>query len=287
MKKNWFTLLLWFIVQINFGQSLFEQGTQTMGDILHSDCCWLGKYKISGSIGTYFNKITYLSNDNTQFIDYNRYGVNYNMNIKFYKEFQLRFSLFGDLNQDKTQPKWLSNLYYSIGNYNWRNHTFSYGYENYQPNRFDGTYNFFDNMKRGFFFLSFNHYALGEYFTKMKWDETTQLYFSPFLRYQYEYTDRYGKQVLGNHKFVLGASSRYVIWHNIYIEGAVYFYPKSESKMPWDPDFTYGFGYFDWRSFKINFSYGNWIANRFPWNKKEMKNDFSNGEFKLLFSYIW
>ncbi len=286
MKKLILIGLL-LVVQSSLAQGFFGKGSQTMGDVFNSDCCWLGKYKISGSLGTYFSKITYKSNDNTKFIDYNRYGVNYNMNIAFYKDFQVRFSLFGDLNQDETKPKWLSNLYYSIGNFNWRNHTFSYGYENYQPNRFDGTFDFLDNMKRGFFFVSFNHYALGEYFTKAKLDETTQLYTSPFIRYQYEYTDRYGQKVLGNHKFVLGASTRYVIWNNFYIEGAVYFYPDKKSKMPWDPDFTYGFGYFNWRSFKFNFSYGNWIANRFPWNKKEMKNDFSNGEFKAVFSYIW
>ena len=44
-------------------------------------------------------------------------------------------------------------MFYSLGVYNWKDNTFSYGYENYQPNRFDGSYNFLTNMKRGFFFV--------------------------------------------------------------------------------------------------------------------------------------
>jgi hypothetical protein len=257
----------------------------TMKEVLNSDCCLLGSYKITGYLGAYYNKITYLDPEEKE-IDYDRYGFNFFVSTKFYKEFQLRLSLYADMNQDKTKPKWLSNLYYSLGNYNWRNKTFSYGYENYQPNRFDGTYNWLDNMKRGFFFVSYNYYLLSDR-SSMMLDETSQIYLSPFVRYQLEYTDRYGEKVLGNNKFTIGMASRYVIWHNIYVEGAVYFYPNQESKVPWDPDFTYGFGYFDWRSFKVNFSYGNWIANRFPWNDKEMKNDFSNGDIKLTFSYIW
>jgi len=280
------TGLLIIISQQSISQGFYNDGTsKTMQDIIKADCCLLGQYKISGSFGSFFNKITY-QNADSKYIDYNRYGFNFNINAKFYKEFQLRLSLYADLNNEENKPEWLSNFYYSIGNYNWQNKTFSYGYENYQPNRFDGSYDLFENMKRGFFFLNFNYYVLTDN-NKLKIDGTSQIYISPFIRYQPEYTDRYGIEILGNHKFVIGSSIRYVILRNIYVEGAVYFYPKSESKLPWDPDYTYGFGIFNWKSFKINMAYGNWIANRFPWNEKEMKNDFSNGEFKIVLSYIW
>lgn len=286
MKKLFFSIIL-LSFQLNFAQGFFNGSGEsaTMQDVLQSDCCLLGQYKITGSVGAFFNKITYLSPQLKE-IDYSRYGFNFNVNTKFYKEFQLRLFFYADMNQDKHKPKWLSNLFYNIGVYNWKDNTFSYGYENYQPNRFDGSYDFLTNMKRGFFFVNYNYYLLKEN-SRMKFDETTQIYFSPFVRYQFEYTDRYGEKVMGNNKFILGASARYVIWHNFYIEGAVYYYPETESELPWDPDYTYGFGYFDWKSFKLNFSYGNWIANRFPGRKKQMKNDFSNGEFKVAFSYIW
>ena len=292
MKKKMIMITIMLVVQTGFGQSFNGDGvSKTMQDVFNADCCLLGQYKINGSIGTYFGKITYLSPDSEE-INYNRYGLNFNITTKFYREFQLRLSFFADLNQDENKPKWLSNMYYGIGNYNWENKTFSYGYENYQPNRFDGTYDFMDNLKRGFFFINYNYYLLNQQdnFSSSKlfiFDETSQIYISPFVRYQYEHTDRFGVNVLGNNKFTLGASARYVVWNNLYIEGAAYYYPTADSKMPWDPDFTYGFGYFNWKSFKLNFSYGNWIANRFWWNQKEMKNDFSNGEFKLSFTYIW
>ncbi len=285
MKK---LLNLWFLFALTglFAQDFYNPGSQTVGDLLNSSCCWLGKYKISGSVGGFFSKITYLKQPG-RYTDYQRYGTNANLTVKFYKEFQVRLMFYADFNQNDDKPSWLSNLYYNIGNYDWHNKSFSYGYENYQPNRFDGSYNFFENMKRGFFFVSYNYYLLGEGENPLKLDKTSQIYLSPFIRYQPEYTDRYGEKVLGYHKTVLGTAARYVIWNNFYVESAVYFYPVKKSKMPWDPDFTYGFGYFNWRSFKINFSYGNWIANRFPWNEKEMKNDFTNGEFKLLFNFIW
>jgi len=219
MKKITIITILFFSIQISTGQGFFGEGSSTMSDVFNSDCCLLGQYKIMGSVVGFYNKTTYLDNQKNE-INYNRYGLNYNITAKFYKEFQLRLSLFTDLNQDKTKPKFLSNMYYSIGNYNWHKNTFSYGYENYQPNRFDGTYNFFDNMKRGFFFTSFNFYALDQ-FAKLKLDETSQMYISPFVRYQFEYTDRFGEKVLGNNKTVLGASLRYVIWKNIYVEGFI------------------------------------------------------------------
>jgi hypothetical protein len=284
-KKLTIITILLVSIQISNGQGFFGEGSSTMADIFNSNCCLLGQYKILGSVGAFYNKTTYLDNNQNE-MNYDRYGLNYNITAKFYKEFQLRLSLFSDLNKDKTKPKWLSNMYYAIGNYNWRKNTFSYGYENYQPNRFDGSYNFFDNMKRGFFFTSYSIYGLSQK-SKLKLDGTSQIYISPFIRYQFEYTDRFGQKVLGHNKTVLGASARYVVWKNLYVEGAVFYYPVKASKMPWDPDFTYGFGLFNWQSFKLNLSYGNWIANRFPWNNKEMKNDFTNGEFKVLFSFIW
>jgi len=286
MKRIIIVIIFAVSAQGMFAQGFFNDGSsKTMRDVLQSDCCWLGQYKISGSLGMFYNKITYLSPEEKE-INYNRYGFNFNITTKLYKEFQLRLSFYSDLNQDETKPKWLSNFYYAIGNYNWRDKTFSYGYENYQPNRFDGTYDWWDNMKRGFFFISYNYQLLHQE-GGLKIDETSQIIVTPFVRYQFEYTDRYGVEVLGNNKMVFGTSLRYVIARNFYIEGAAYYYPDKDSKLPWDPDFTYGFGLFDWKSFKLNLSYGNWIANRFPWNDKDMKNDFTNGEFKLMFSYIW
>ena len=253
MKKLLFIWSFFAAASTVSAQDFYNPANNTVGDLLHSSCCWLGQYKISGSFGGFYSKITYRKSD-TEYTDYNRYGVSANLTVKFYKEFQIRLMFYGDLNQNDKKPAWLSNLYYNIGNYDWHNKSFSYGYENYQPNRFDGSYNFLENKKRGFFFISYNYYLLGEEKNPWKLDETSQIYITPFIRYQPEYTDRYGEKILGHHKIILGYAARYVIWNNFYVEAALYYYTSEKSKMPWDPDFTYGFGYFNWRSFKINFS---------------------------------
>lgn len=104
-------------------------------------------------------------------------------------------------------------------------------------------------------------------------------------KFTYEYSDKYGVNTVGNHKFVLGTSVRWSIAKKFYVEGAAYYYPDKQSVLPWDPDFTYGFGYFNWEAFRLNISYGNWIANRFPWNDKTMQHGFNNGELKVMFTW--
>jgi len=285
MKKKFIILILLFTTGLTYGQFYKYKAAGSLGKALNVNCCWAGQYRIFGDVGILFNKISYEKTPGN-YTDYMRIASTYALTVKLYKEFQIRTTFMADHHHDSLQPKWLSNVYYAIGWYNWRNKTFSIGYENYQPNRFDGSYNFMENMKRGFFFVSYNYYLIPEQ-SRLKLDKTTQIYLVPFLRYQPEYTDRYGLKVMGYNKFVLGTAARYVIWKNIYVEGAVYFYPGKQTVLPWDPDYTYGFGIFDWRNFSINLGYGNWIANRFPWNEKQMKNDFTNGEFHINFHFIW
>ena len=92
-----------------------------------------------------------------------------------------------------------------------------------------------------------------------------------------------------NGKPTAGIAVRYTCFWNIYFESAVYFYvhPTLE-KEPWDPDYTYGFGYFDWRSFRLSLIYGNWAVNRFPWNKTYYPNyGFLDGNFRLAANFTW
>jgi hypothetical protein len=58
--------------------------------------------------------------------------------------------------------------------------------------------------------------------------------------------------------------------------------------MPWDPDYTYGFGYFDWRSFRLSLTYGNWAINRWPGRKKVFEEyGFLDGQFRVIANWIW
>jgi hypothetical protein len=124
----------------------------------------------------------------------------------------------------------------------------------------------------------------------IKFDETSGIKMTYFVRYSIKYRDKFDKLnggLIGG-KAVIGVGSRYTIIKNIYIEGALYYYPEQYKKQPWDPDFSYGFGYFDWRSFRLSLTYGNWSVNRFPWNKNEYKRyGFLDGNFRITASWIW
>jgi hypothetical protein len=53
-------------------------------------------------------------------------------------------------------------------------------------------------------------------------------------------------------------------------------------KQPWDPDYTYGFGYADWHPGTLSIQYNNYSGNRFPWNPPSPGTGrFRNGSITL------
>ena len=66
------------------------------------------------------------------------------------------------------------------------------------------------------------------------------------------------------------------------------YYPYPEQKQPWDPDFTYGFGYFDWHPGTISVQYNNYSGNRYPWHKKSPDTGrFKDGAITISWSWMW
>jgi len=267
--------------------------TETIGQYDNFGQMWgiensiIGKSKIRGDVSYAFSLISYKPQDDTLYV-FPRNSVNLNFDFNLYKHLHLRTAFYIDMNTSPIKPPFLSDLYYQIGWYDWHNKSFSFGYENYQPhNLFQKNgrkTDWGENFKRGIFFVSYNLDLIGRR-SSFKSDASSQIRVVPAIRYFYEYTDKFGTEKAGNNKIVLTTAARWTIANNIYIEGAVFYYPIKETKLPWDADFTYGFGVFDWRAFKMNLSYGNWIANRFPGNKKEMSHDFFNGEVKASFTW--
>jgi hypothetical protein len=68
----------------------------------------------------------------------------------------------------------------------------------------------------------------------------------------------------GRHKTSLSLGCRYLRASGWYFEAALFAYPLRSQQQPWDPDFTYGFGYADWRPGAIAIRYDNYSGNRFP-----------------------
>ncbi len=260
------------------------------GDLFNSEKLLLGKNIFRGDVGYSLSKVSY-QDGSGELVEYFRHATKINFNINPWRDLYLRNTLMVDMNRPEIAPPWLSNYFFQIGYYNWRSNTFSFGYENYQPTTwYSENPTFWTNVKRGYFFGSYNYTFSNPDTVDLRplfWDNSSKITLEPFLRIHPEYPDE--RNELGGHfKPIIGGNIRYVIIANIYVETGLFYYPIPATKLPWDPDFTYGFGIYDWRGFRINLTYGNWIANRFPWHDNPLDYyDFLNGEFTLSFTYSW
>ena len=259
---------------------------QDFRDVFHKNKFLLGKKRIIGNVS--YNTGRVLVDDGHELHNEMRQALGFYTRLRFFEEFSLNSTFYWDFNP-RADQKWISDYTYSIGRYNWRKNKFNYGYENYVNNKYgDNWQTFSEKFLEGYYFLSYNHYPDG-LANKIRIDSTTSLRLIYFTRYAIHYLDaqdRVHGDILHG-KPTLGGAIRWTILWNIYVESAVYFYLDSR-KQPWDPDFSYGFGYFDWRSFRVSLTYGNWAVNRFPWNKKYYSNyGFADGNFKVVANWMW
>lgn len=258
-------------------------------DVLHYDKFLLGRNRISGNIS--YNTGRVLLDDGHSIHQEYRSALGFFTRIRFFEEFSFNSTFYKDFNP-RASARWVSDYTYSLARYNWRPNKFNYGYENYLNNKYtDDIKTKGDKFLEGYYFVSYSH-SLSEKFTKkIRLDTTTSIKFTYFTRYALKYRNEneVTRGGLFSGKPTIGAGFRYTMFWNIYVESAVYFYfNPAIQKQPWDPDFTYGFGYFDWRSFRLTFTYGNWAINRFPWNKSGYpRYGFVDGNFRLVANYIW
>lgn len=168
------------------------------------------------------------------------------------------------------QRSWNPDFDYSFGYDDWHPYTLSLVYSSYGGNRLN------PDRSRGERVTRFNegNWALGFKFPMPKGLDDIFL-----LRAQdaincntgFNYTPRYndlasGGKLRGKRSFALGC--RYSFENGWYFDFNLLAYPESRQKQPWDPDFTYGFGYFDWRPGTVSIQYSNYSGNRYPWNSR-------------------
>lgn len=258
-------------------------------DVFHLDKYLLGKNRILGSV-SYNTGGVLITDDNFKTYREFRQAISFFTRVRFWEQFSFNTTFFVDFNK-KATARWISDYSYTIGRYHWKNRKFNYGYENYLNNKYR------DNLKvmgekflEGYYFLSYQHGVGDSLREKLKFDESTNFKFIYFVRYFIKYRDEFNviHGGLDNGKVVLGFAMRYTIWKNIYAEGGVYYYTEPQKRQPWDPDYSYGFGMFDWRSFRVSVTYGNWAINRWPGSKNLYPGyGFLDGQFKATFNWIW
>lgn len=260
-----------------------------MRDVFHKDKFLLGKNRITGNHS--FNTGRVLINDGEKTHYEIRNAIGFYSRIRFFEEFSVNSTFFIDFNKEAS-ARWISNYTYAIGRYHWKPNKFNFGYENYLNNRYSDSWKEKgQKFMEGYYFLSYNHNLSDTAIRKISLDHSTNFKITYFARYAIKYRDANEIQHGGftSGKTTLGVGFRYTIVKKIYIESAVYYYPEEKiKKQPWDPDYSYGFGYFDWRSFRFSVTYGNWAINRFPWNKSHYPHyGFLDGNFRVILNWIW
>lgn len=262
-----------------------------MRDVLHKDKLLMGKNRIMGNISYNTGRVLIDFIDGHKLHYETRSALGFYTRIRFFEEFSFNTTFYIDFNKEAS-ARWISNYTYSIGRYNWRPNKFNYGYENYLNNRYsDNLKKIGEKLMEGYYFISYSHNLPEKQTKKIKFDESSNIKFTYFARYSIKYRD--SNEIIhggiGSGKATVGGGLRYTIFKKIYIESAIYIYPEDKlKKQQWDPDYTYGFGYFDWRAFRFSITYGNWAVNRFPWNKTDYPNyGFLDGNFRIAANWIW
>ncbi len=264
---------------------------KNMKDIFHSDKYLMGRNIFSGNVSTNSGRVVV---DNGQsLVNHYKLSVGLFLRTLIYEEFSLNTTFYKNFGNKESQI-WLPDFTYSFGRYHWKPRTLNFGYENYNSNKYsDSKKELWSKFKQGYIFVSYAQLIPEAYIHKIKIDNSSNIRLSYFMRYTPNYNTLNNIQQEGflSGKLYSGIFLRYTIAWNIYLETAIYYYlnPK-KTKQPWDPDWTYGFGYFDWRPFRFSLNYSNYAINKFPWNKEQNiypYYGFADGNFRLVFNYSW
>jgi hypothetical protein len=259
---------------------------KNMRDVLHLDKLWMGKRRISGGIS--YNTGRVIVDDGKNKFPVWRQAMAYSIRYRFYEEFCMNLTFFNELNKQVIAP-WIGDYSFGFGRYNWKKRKINFGYENFGNHKYNDNFKtFLGKFLEGYIFCSYN-FQFQKLNKFLRIDPSTAVHFVAFSRYSVNFrNDR--EETLGglfNGKPVTGLAARYIVLKDIYIESAIYFYLPGR-KQPWDPDYSYGFGYFNWRAFRISMTYGNWAINRFPWNSNSYSSyGFLDGNFRVVANWTW
>lgn len=259
---------------------------QNFKDVFHNDRFLLGRNRISGNVS--YNTQRVLIDDGHRQHDEWRNAIGFFTRIRFFEEFSFNSTFYVDFNK-AAAARWIADYSYSIGRYNWRPYKFNFGYENYINNKYnDGAALFAEKFTEGYYFISYGVGLPQKWLDKIKLDSTSNFRLTGFARWAFRYRDAQ-EVVHYEGKPTLGASCRITLYRSFYVEGAVYYYFQPMFvQLPWDPDYTYGFGFFDWRAFRVSITYGNWAVNRWRGHHSDYpKYSFIDGNFRIMFNWVW
>lgn len=185
------------------------------------------------------------------------------------------------------QQSWDPDFTYSFGYDDWHPYTLSLIYGNYTGNRFAaGNGVAHSRLEQGGITLAYKFPLpdlLRPIFLSGMGDD---LMCSASMTLVPRYTDT--QNSIKDNKVNIGLGCRYTLPAGWFATFTIYHYLRPEQQQPWDPDFVYGFGYFDWHSDTISIQYSNFSGNRFPWRSHAANTGtFRSGSILVSWSHSW
>lgn len=192
------------------------------------------------------------------------------------------------LDRDRQQP-WNPDFTYSFGYDNWRPGTLALTYDNYGGNRVN------PDAARGEQVTRFDEGTVTASYKipmpgalesllapdgEARWTASIGAHLTPRFR-------RLNDDTRGSWKRSLSVGMRSRFYRRLYVEGRAFWYPTPEQQQPWDPDFTYGVGWFDWRSRTLSVQYGNYSGNRWPGRARAGTGAFRNASITVFYTTAW
>lgn len=196
-------------------------------------------------------------------------------------------TLYHYLDKDQQQA-WNPDFTYVFGYSDWRPYTLSLIYANYGGNRFKATTEQpVTYFKQGTWSLGWKFPIIEPFIDWLTFTDDGAIGCQIDYNYTPEFFDLASTSYKKNHN-TISLGCKYAIVGNWYINATAFYYLDSHQKQPWNPDYTYGFGYFDWHPGTITVQYNNYSGNR--WNPSDRGEDtgrFKDGSISISYSFTF
>jgi len=186
------------------------------------------------------------------------------------------------------QKPWNPDFVYTFGYSDWRPYTVSLVYANYGGNRLNPNRKENEKatiFKQGAWLLGWKFPVPAKYSKYITFSESGRVGCNIGLSIVPEYFDAKASEYK-KWKKTLSLGCKYTIFGPWYVNFTAFHYINKSQQQPWNPDYTYGFGYFDWQPGTITVQYNNYSGNR--WRGRDAAN--GTGVFKsggISISWSW
>jgi hypothetical protein len=175
-----------------------------------------------------------------------------------------RVALLGWLPSEEREP-WVPDFTYALGYGDWRPWHAFIEHVNYTNTRYPWrTEEGFPvaRLSEGLTMAGYRYELPRPWHRELRLPEALWLGGTLTANYVYAYGRLDGST--GHHQVALTNTFRVTAWQHAYAELRAYWWPVPDQQQPWDPDFTWAIGWYDWRPWSVSAHLGNYAGNRWP-----------------------